>query len=59
MKEYLGDGLYVDYEDRVIVLSAEDGVSVQNIVYLEPQVLRSFEAFVRRLPDRENSDNST
>jgi hypothetical protein len=66
MKEYLGDGLYVDYDGHMVILTAEDGVSIQNEVFLEPQVLVAFEDFLRRLRadfrrsmSKENSDNST
>jgi hypothetical protein len=43
-KEYLGDGVYAAHDDFQIVLTTENGVSVQNTVYLDPSV---FAALVR------------
>jgi len=40
-KEYLGDGLYAEADGYHLRLTAENGVSVQNIVYLEDFVLRA------------------
>jgi hypothetical protein len=48
-KEYLGDGLYATFDGWGIWLTAEDGVSVQNKVYLEPHVLKTFDEYVARL----------
>lgn len=43
-RAYLGDGLYAGYDDRrgAIVLTAEDGESVSNIVFLEDEVYLQF-----------------
>ena len=48
-KEYLGDGLFVDFDGYQIVLTAEDGVRATNTVYLEPPVLEAFTNYVARL----------
>ena len=39
-KDYLGDGVYVDIDERMpgIVLTTEDGISIQNTIFLEPSV---------------------
>lgn len=37
-KTYIGDGAYVAFDGYYIVLTTEDGLSVQNRVCLEPSV---------------------
>lgn len=50
-KEYLGDGLYVNFDGYQIALSAENGITATDTVYLEPQVLQSFLEYIARLKD--------
>ena len=47
MKEYLGDGVYADFDGRCIVLTTEteDGRSVTNTIYLEGTVYEALKAF--------------
>lgn len=49
LKQYIGDGVYADFDGYAIVLTTEDGISVQNTVVLEPQVWRSLVEYVERL----------
>lgn len=35
-KEYLGDGVYCEFDGWNIKLTAEDGISVTDTVYLDP-----------------------
>lgn len=48
-KTYLGDGVYVEFDDRTldVVLTTENGVAVTNRIVLEPEVLDSLEHAVR------------
>lgn len=48
-KTYLGDGLFAEYDGWQIKLYASDGIQETNTVYLEPQVLRAFEAYISKL----------
>lgn len=50
LKAYLGDGVYVDFDERLcqLILTVEDGVNVLNKIYLEPSV------FANLLTYREN-----
>ena len=48
-KSYLGDGVYARFDGYSIVLTTENGISVQNEIVLEPGILRSFEQYVSRL----------
>ena len=51
-KTYLGDGLYVAFDGYHVVLTAENGISVLNTVYLDDQVLEAFERFLKSLKDK-------
>lgn len=33
-KQYIGDGVYADIENGMLKLTTEDGISVQNTIYL-------------------------
>jgi hypothetical protein len=41
-REYLGDGLYADFDGYHIMLASNNGIQDTNVVYLEPEVLKSF-----------------
>jgi hypothetical protein len=47
-RRYLGDGVYVGFDGYRIVLSAENGVTTQEIV-LEPEVWAALAAWVEAL----------
>ena len=48
MKEYLGDGVYVDIQNDMLKLTTEDGFDVLNTIYLEPQVYRALLRYAER-----------
>jgi hypothetical protein len=50
-EEYLGDGVYVDYDGYQIVLTANDRASgcPTDEVYLDPDVLNAFLRYINRL----------
>ena len=37
-KQYLGDGVYADYDGYMLILTTEDGENILNTIYLEPEV---------------------
>jgi hypothetical protein len=39
MKVYLGDSVYVGVENGMLKLTTENGISVTNTIYLEPEVI--------------------
>ena len=45
-KQYIGDGAYVDFDGYAVVLTTEDGISVQNRIVMEPSVLKSLERYL-------------
>lgn len=51
MKSYLGDGTYVDFDGYSLVLTTEDGISVQNRIVLEPAVYQALVEYVRKLQE--------
>lgn len=51
MKEYLGDGVYADYDGYYIVLTTENGVSVTNTIYAELSVYQALVRYVERMKD--------
>lgn len=48
-KQYLGDGVYADFDGYALVLTTENGYETTNVVVLEPQVYESLLAYVTRL----------
>lgn len=54
-EEYLGDGLYADYDGFQIILSANDRVGGENStdkVALEPRVVSNFESYIKKLREK-------
>lgn len=56
-KEYLGDGVYADFDGYNLRLTTEDGEKISNIIYLEPDVYSSLEDYVKRLKDKLSTKN--
>jgi len=48
-KEYLGDGVYIDFKDSQIVLTTENGIEITNTIYLEPEVIVSLMDYLNKL----------
>lgn len=48
-KQYLGDGVYAQYDGFHIVLTTEDGISVGNQIYLDPRVLAALDEYRKQL----------
>jgi hypothetical protein len=44
---YLGDGLYANFDGNTFILKANSNDNPTDIVYLDPQVLGSFQAFIK------------
>jgi len=52
MKQCLGDGVYVDFDGYGLTLTTENGISVTNTIYLEPDVYSALAAYVKGLKDK-------
>ncbi len=48
-KQYLGDGVYVDRDDRGLILTAEDGIQATDTIVLESEVWVALVRYVERL----------
>jgi hypothetical protein len=48
-KQYIGDGVYVEFDGWAIVLTTENGVETTNRVVLETEVYSSLVAYVDAL----------
>ena len=46
-KEYLGDGVYCDYDGFYFILTTEDGISITNTIYLEPGIIERFLKYLK------------
>lgn len=49
MKEYIGDGAYVEFDGFAVVLTTSNGIQDTNIIVLEPEVLSAFLRYVDNL----------
>lgn len=54
-KDYLGDGVYADFDGYNIVLTVENGISTLDRICLEPSVLDALNRFAKRIEDLRNS----
>ena len=45
-KRYLGDGVYVDSEKGMLKLTAENGISATDTIWLEPEVYAALVKYV-------------
>ncbi len=48
MKDYLGDGVYAEYDGFGIWLTSENGIEILDKIYLEPSVIASLNSFFKR-----------
>jgi hypothetical protein len=46
-KAYLGDGVYIEFDEVDLVLTTEDGVRITNRIVLEPEVYRHLLEYAR------------
>lgn len=56
LKDYLGDGVYADFDGFQITLTTENGIDVTNTIVLEPEVmaaLKNYEVRVIRRSEHE------
>jgi hypothetical protein len=48
-KAYLGDGVYAEDDGFALILTTENGISVQNTITLEPQVIEALEQYCKKM----------
>jgi hypothetical protein len=49
MKQYLGDGVYIDVEHGIFKLTTENGIEATNTIYLELDVWRALLLYARHI----------
>lgn len=47
-RDYVGDGVYVEFDGLGLVLTTENGIEVTNRIVLEPEVFGALLRFVAR-----------
>ena len=47
-KEYIGDGVYAEYDDYQVILTTENGIKITNRIVLEAEVLDSLDKYIKR-----------
>lgn len=47
-KEYIGDGAYAEFDGYGILVTAENGISIQERIYLEPNVLKNLIEYAKK-----------
>lgn len=50
-KDYIGDGVYCDFNGYAFVLTSENGVQILDRIVLEPQVYEQLKRYVERVMD--------
>lgn len=56
-KDYMGDGVYVAFDGCGFDLTAENGISVQHFIYLEPEVIAALLRYVKRIYDMHDAQD--
>lgn len=54
-KTYLGDGVYAEIRPYHLVLTTEDGISVTNEIFLEPEVLEALQLFLKKTEEEQKA----
>lgn len=48
-KQYIGDGVYAEYDNYSVILTTENGIEVTNRIVLEAEVLDNLNYYLRRM----------
>ena len=48
MKEYIGDGIYADIQNNMMILTTENGVTVQNTIIVDEERWRQLVRYVEQ-----------
>jgi hypothetical protein len=46
-KQYIGDGVYVEYNNYEIILTTENGIAITNTIVLEAEVLNNLNEYLK------------
>lgn len=53
-KTYIGDGVYVEFDGYQLIVTTENGISVTNLIVIEPQIWSSLQHYVKSLEEKHN-----
>lgn len=48
-KQYIGDGVYAEYDNYSVILTAENGIRVTNRIVLEAEVLDNLNRYLQEM----------
>lgn len=48
-KQYIGNGVYVEYDNYEVILTTENGIKVTNTIVLEAEVLNNLNEYLKRM----------
>ena len=51
-KQYIGDGVYANFDGSHVVLTTENGICATNTIALESGVLTAFDNYRKWLPEK-------
>ena len=53
-KQYLGDGVYADFDGACVILTTSDGIRELSRIYLDSHVLSSLKKYIERVQAEED-----
>jgi len=56
IQDYLGDGVYIEFDGYNIILKANHHITPTDIIYLEPNVLANLLSFIKDLENYNRSE---
>lgn len=51
-KDYMGDGIYIRDIGHAVILTTENGISVENEIHIEPTEWESIKRYMKRVEER-------
>ena len=55
-KDYMGDGIYIRDAGFAVILTTQDGMSVQNTISIEPTEWEAIKRYMKRVEERRNEN---
>ena len=57
-KEYIGDGVYADFDGSRIILTCDDGIRVYEKIVLEYEVIEALLQYIERIKGIQNASQN-
>lgn len=58
-KTYLGDSVYCEYNDGIVIIYLNNKGYAENLIVLEPEVLSTFIEFIQRKREEQSHNAKT